>query len=150
LFQGEGNITLLHNLPISLDGEGIAVQAHHGVPRRVEVVHNLIATRRAALRVRDVNARFQANLPHNELIELSDARNRNDDGRNDATAPLTKAIERRMGMPVAPDEASEKAARALREALQLACGDRGVPGMTSLGQALRAQTASLCSLLPRP
>jgi hypothetical protein len=150
LFQGEGNITLLHNLLISLDGEGIAVQAHHDVPRRIEIAHNLIATRRAALRVRDVDTRFPANLHDNEIVDLSDARNRNDEGRYDATAPLAKAIERWMDMPVPPDEASVKAARARHDALRLACGDPGVPDMTSLGQTSRAQTASLCSLLPRP
>jgi hypothetical protein len=64
-----------------------------------------------------VNARFQANLHHNELIELSDARNRNDDGRNDATAPLTKAIERRMGNAGRPGRSVGKGS---------SCAPRGV------------------------
>ena len=148
LFQGEGNFALLRNLFVNFDGEGVAVQPHHDVPRRVEVAHNFIAARGAGLHVRGTDLRYPASLHDNEIVDLSDtSRGSNDDGRDRSTPRVGQAVERWLIRSASLDETSRSAISALREAFRLACGDRD--GTMAWRQSSAAQSESLCSLVGR-
>lgn len=45
LFQGEGDIALYSNLFVNPAGDGIAIMAHRGHPRRIAIFHNTVAAR---------------------------------------------------------------------------------------------------------
>lgn len=45
LFQGEGDIALYDNLFVNPAGDALAIQPHHGDPRRIAIFHNTIVAR---------------------------------------------------------------------------------------------------------
>ena len=151
LFQGEGNVSLLRNLFVNHDGDGVALQPHHDVPRRIEVAYNFVATRGAALHVRGVDVRFPASLHHNEIVDLSHASRAGGDHDGGRSAVrLREGVERWLNVSTADDGASGSAIPALKKALRLVCGDRAGPGTLSWRRSSPAQAQSLCSLVQRP
>ena len=51
LFQGEGNIAFYSNVLVNTHGDAINVQAHNGVPRRVDVFRNTILAASSGIRI---------------------------------------------------------------------------------------------------
>lgn len=151
LFQGEGNITLLGNLFINPYGDGIVVQPHHDVPRRVEVARNFVATRGSPISVRDTDPRFPAGLHDNETVDLPErAWDSIDDSRSPSATQLGRAVARWLAAPAAADGASSAASSSLKRALRAACRDRADAAHPATWQHVHAETALLCSLVPRP
>ena len=151
LFQGEGNITLLGNVFINPHGDGIVVQPHHDAPRRVEVAHNFVATRGSPLRVRDTDPRFPASLHDNETVDMpGPAWDSIDDSQSPSATQLGRAVARWLATPAAADGTSSAATSSLTRALRAACRDRADAARPAPWQSVHAETALLCSLVPRP
>lgn len=151
LFQGEGNITLLGNLFINPYGDGIVLQPHHDVPRRVEVAHNFVATRGSPLRVRGTDPRFPAGVHDNETVDMPGPPwDRSDDNRSPLATELGRAVARWLATPAAANGISGDASSSLKRALRAACRDRADAARPEAWQAVHAETELLCSLVPRP
>ena len=151
LFQGEGNVTLSHNLFINPYGDGIALQPHHAAPRRIEVVHNFMATRGVRLRVRGTDPQFPAILRDNDTFDMAGlAWDTIGVEKQQAAANLRQAIERWSMSRTAADGESTPAARALKRALRLACGPGAAVTRTPAWKTWRLQVELLCALAPRP
>ncbi len=151
LFQGEGNITLLHNLFINPYGNGIAIQPHHAVPRRIEVARNFVATRGFSIRVRGADSQFPADLYDNETVDMSGpAWAKIDDGKNQAVAHLKQTVIHWLTTGAQDDRAFDSATSALRQALSLACGEHAKETAPMEWQPLSAEMRLLCDLVPQP
>ncbi|MFO1380907.1 MAG: hypothetical protein U1F63_11220 [Chitinivorax sp.] len=51
LFQGEGNLAFYNNLLVNDQGDGVHIQPHNDVPRRIAVFHNTVLARGNGIRV---------------------------------------------------------------------------------------------------
>ncbi|GAB4178315.1 MAG: hypothetical protein OHK0026_02820 [Rhodocyclaceae bacterium] len=51
LFQGEGNVALYSNLFVNRHGDGIHIQPHNDVPRRIEIAFNTVLAAGTGIRV---------------------------------------------------------------------------------------------------
>jgi hypothetical protein len=49
LFQGEGNVAFVDNVLVNLEGDGLAIQPHNDVPRRIWILHNTVVARDTGL-----------------------------------------------------------------------------------------------------
>jgi hypothetical protein len=151
LFQGEGNITLLRNLFINPYGNGIAIQPHHAMPRRIEVARNFVATQGFSIRVRGTDSRFPASLYDNETVDMSGpAWAKIDDGKNQAVAHLKQTVVRWLTTGMPGEKEFNSATSALRETLSFACGKHAQETTRTLLQALSEELGFLCDLVPQP
>lgn len=151
LFQGEGNITLLHNLFINPYGNGIAIQPHHAVPRRIEVARNFVATQGFSIRVRGTDSRFPASVYDNETVDMSGpAWDKIDDGKNQAVAHLKQTVVLWLTTGAPGDIEFKSATLALRQALSLVCGEHAKEAGPTARQPLSAEIRLLCELVPQP
>ena len=151
LFQGEGNITLLHNLFINPFGNGIAIQPHHATPRRIEVARNFVATQGFSIRVRGTDSRFPASLYDNETVDMSGpAWAKIDDGKNQAVAHLKQTVVRWLTTGAPDDREFKSATPALRQALSLVCGEHAKETVPTARRRLSVEIGLLCDLVPQP
>ena len=151
LFQGEGNITLLRNLFLNPYGNGIAIQPHHAVPRRIEVGRNFVATQGFALRVRGTDSQFPANLYDNETVDMSGpAWDKIDDSKNQAVVHLKQTVDRWLTTGAPGDREFQSATPALRQALSLLCGEHAKGTVPAVLQPLSAEMRLLCDLVSQP
>ena len=151
LFQGEGNITLLRNLFINPYGNGIAIQPHHAVPRRIEVARNFVATLGFPIRVRGTDSLFPADLYNNETVDMSGpAWDKIDDGKNQALAHLKQTVVRWLTTGAPGDREFQSVTPALRQALSLVCGEHAKETVPTARQPLSAEMRLLCDLAPQP
>jgi len=68
LFQGEGNLTLARNLMFNPDGDAIAIQPHHDLPRRVQVLDNFIASAKRGIVVRGGDPGSERRIARNSVF----------------------------------------------------------------------------------
>jgi hypothetical protein len=150
LFQGEGNVTLSHNLFINPYGDGIALQPHHAAPRRIEVAHNFIATRGFPLRVQGADPQFPPRVHDNETFDMTGpAWDTIGDPKHQAAARLRQAVERWSTSGTVVNGPSGPATPALKRALHLVCEPGESVTRSVAWQTWRAQVDLLCSLVPR-
>lgn len=150
LFQGEGNVTLARNLFVNPYGDGVVLQPHHAVPRRIEVTHNFVATQGFPMRVRGIDPRFPASIRDNELVDLSDsAWHGIGEGELHSVARLARAVEHWLTTGASAQGAANSAIGAIEHALRLACGGRAGADVPAAPESARAERAMLCALSPR-
>ncbi len=68
LFQGEGNLTLARNLMFNPDGDAVAIQPHHDLPRHVLVLNNFIASARRGIVVRGGDPGSERKIARNSVF----------------------------------------------------------------------------------
>jgi hypothetical protein len=151
LFQGEGNITLAGNLFVNPYGDGIAVQPHHAVPRRIEIARNFIAARGVPLRVLGTDPRFPASVHDNAIVSVpSPEWDRIDEDESPSAARLRQAVARWMTMMGSGDEGASATTTMLKQALNHACAEPASELEPAVRLALRAETERLCALISPP
>jgi hypothetical protein len=68
LFQGEGNIALYDNILINDFGDAVAMEPHHGKPRRIDVFNNTIVASGVGLAVRGGDQGFSQRVVGNAIF----------------------------------------------------------------------------------
>ena len=146
LFQGEGNITLLRNLFINPYGNGIAIQPHNAVPRRVSVRQNFISAKGFGLRLLGFPRGYSAEVRDNRIFKVSlpvaqdDEVTPSSDGGNAAERALASWLSENVDQ----DLGGSTARSALSQALVSVCSP-SISTITSEVSALGL--ISFCHLL---
>jgi hypothetical protein len=59
LFQGEGNVAFFNNLLVNHIGDGVWIQPHHDLPRKVSIFNNTIVAKGIGIAIRNGDPRFR-------------------------------------------------------------------------------------------
>lgn len=59
LFQGEGNIAFYNNVLVNSSGDGLRIQKHNGVPRKIRIFHNTVIAKGRGISVSSGARRYK-------------------------------------------------------------------------------------------
>jgi len=94
LLQAEGNLAIEGNLFINPTGEGVTIQPHNDLPRRVSVRNNLVWARGFGLRIIGADPRFPQILDGNDVhTSVVDAPNAEEKARTSLAEWLQRTRE---------------------------------------------------------
>lgn len=120
LLQAEGNLSITANLFLNPAGDGVSIQPHNDVPRRVDLRGNFIAAKGFGLRVVGAHPRYT------QVVERTEVRSSTlwpGDGHGHASGEADEgavaALGRWLGAEPAARQPGERSA--LFQALEMAC-----------------------------
>jgi len=148
LMQAEGNLVIEGNLFLNPFGDGLAIQPHKDVPRRVAVVGNFVAASGAGLRLVGADPDYPQVVSRNELFAAHAVATIGPGNAIDAPDRTAAALGDWLARTAA--RTTDSARSPLLEALARACGPQQVraPGYPPITVMLADNPA--CILLRRP
>jgi hypothetical protein len=132
LMQAEGNVIIAKNAFINLDGDGIAVQPHNDVPRRIEIAGNFVVASGHGIRVRGADTGYAQVITGNREFT----------GVQISSEAFEVPFQNWLTTEFAPNNNLE---RFIHKARHMAC--KHLAGSSPPAQQLRARYAFLCQQL---
>lgn len=71
LFQGEGNVAFFNNLLVNHAGDGVWIQPHHDLPRKIGIFHNTIVAKGIGIAIRNGDPRVRQVIFNNAVFASS-------------------------------------------------------------------------------
>ena len=100
LFQGEGNFAFYSNVLVNTFGDGIHIQPHNAVPRRIDVFHNTVLAANSGIRIRGGDPAHAQRVIANAVF--AEAPITGGEQKANKAGPLAEAVEHLANPNAAP------------------------------------------------